>query len=121
MENMTISREELTTRLSIIPIYEVLQLLADDTLRDMCAVFFPEPVEQPTEAHHTVFESASQESSMATTKKSKRPLNAFMAFRSKYHCLLACLILIQVRLLCEDVPRSSTKDCIPLPNHALAE
>lgn len=80
------TRAELMQRLSILPTQELLLLLKDETLLDIASQYFDSAI------HQNVLPSLNAASAPSipiqgkppVCDKAKRPLNAFMAFRSEY-------------------------------------
>ena len=81
------SRAALMRRLSILPTEGLLKLLKDETLIELAMKFFDSEtrqVKQDTEVENLDdVRKASQAHISMGGEKLKRPLNAFMAFRSK--------------------------------------
>jgi lipopolysaccharide biosynthesis glycosyltransferase len=86
------SREEMERHLSVLRTEEILHLLRDDTLLEIAERYFASlgmnstqhEVHQPVSINTPISTFADQ-SKPPSTDKAKRPLNAFMAFRSMYH------------------------------------
>nr|QDH06609.1 mating-type A-1 protein [Epichloe glyceriae] len=79
------TRAELMQRLSMLPTQELLQYLKDETMLDIASRYFDttfQPTMTPTFNQTTM--SPHLKSKVKTCEKAKRPLNAFMAFRSYY-------------------------------------
>ena len=83
---MTMStRIAMTERLSDVPTPEILDLLDDDTIYELATRYFQQAARAQRESGQTINEvqaSPSAASPPSGKDKAKRPLNAFMAFRS---------------------------------------
>ncbi|KAH0497176.1 hypothetical protein TgHK011_004505 [Trichoderma gracile] len=87
------SREELEKHLSVLRTDEILHFLRDDTLLELANTYFTsigisaqqnEAIKQNTSGEAPSSSSITNQGGEASTDKAKRPLNAFMAFRSYY-------------------------------------
>lgn len=96
-----LSREELERHLSVLRTEEILRFLRDDTLLEIANRYFAsgQTEVEPTMSLETPASTVAGQSGEPSTDRAKRPLNAFMAFRSK-HCrdffLYHQLIWIQI-------------------------
>lgn len=73
------SRSELMQRLAVLPTYELLRLLTDDTILEIASRCFT----VGAQASIMTPPLTANEPETPPVDKAKRPLNAFMAFRSK--------------------------------------
>lgn len=86
------SREEMEKHLSVLRTEEILRFLRDDTLLEIAERYFASiginsnqnQVQQSPSVDTTISTFADQ-SRQPSADKAKRPLNAFMAFRSMQH------------------------------------
>jgi hypothetical protein len=84
------TRSEILPRLSTIPTEELLELLGDDAIFDLAAKCFQSndaTTNNVVEASVAVEGAALNTHTEPAKDKAKRPLNAFMAFRSSYQLL----------------------------------
>lgn len=82
------TRAELLGRLSTIPTPSLLEFLDDKILQELATRYFNHVAEleaQQSSTSNGVDGDASHASSSTSKPKAKRPLNAFMAFRCKFH------------------------------------
>jgi hypothetical protein len=85
------TREKLMRRLSALPAEDLLKLLSDDTIFEVARKFF----DTPNTPYEDTKPMASTDASSSTVtseplaspshERAKRPLNAFMAFRSEFY------------------------------------
>lgn len=102
------TRAELTERLSSVPTNELLRLLKDETLAEITVMYF-QNIEMELMTPKPIASSITVPGSITASKKSdakaKRPLNAFMAFRSECApLLLNNTVAYNDRLLREALP-----------------
>lgn len=87
------TRSDLLPRLTLVPTEELLELLGDDAIFDLAAKCFPADASTPSESAElsaTVDPSSLLVLGEPARDKAKRPLNAFMAFRSMYYLHTSC-------------------------------
>lgn len=95
------SREELEKHLSVLRTEEILRLLRDDTLLELANTYFASlgMRSKQNEAKDASMDTSpssfmNQQSGEPSPDKAKRPLNAFMAFRSEISSISCYLLFL---------------------------
>ncbi|KJK75530.1 hypothetical protein H634G_08894 [Metarhizium anisopliae BRIP 53293] len=78
------TRAELMQRLSMLPTQELLHILKDETIFDIAAQYFDASMQSNILPSTTPVIHNTHKTKNTVCEKAKRPLNAFMAFRSHY-------------------------------------
>ena len=129
MSSQAATRAELMRRLSILSTEELLSFLKDETIFEIAEAYFEKLNNDAQSSANLkacghIAPSTATPSRSPATDRAKRPLNAFMAFRSEQSVRAQRRVspdLTLPRLLLETISRRPAKDSLGLLDHAVEQ